>query len=86
MIHYYIVRDVEPGAICSYKPGRTLLNNGPINRQQESAERVAERYNKFLACSGVRYVVVPHDDKEIFKCDYFENDKTNWRDVITVCD
>ena len=73
MTFYYIVRDVCAGTSASYKPGRTLLNNGPVSRYRETAQQVADRYNECCHVAGVRYLVVPHDDSEPFPCDYFES-------------
>jgi hypothetical protein len=73
MVFYYLVRDVVIGSNCSYKPGRTLLNNGPINRQRETAQATADTYNAHCHVPGVCYLVVPHDDSQPFGCDYFES-------------
>lgn len=72
MTCFYIVRDVEPGALCSYKRGRTLLGSG--FRDRKPAESTAERWNRFLGCAGVRYAVLEHDDYEpVDGIDHYEN-------------
>lgn len=81
MVFYYIVRDVVRGADCSYKPGRTLLNNGPVNRYREDAQRACDRYNQFCHVAGVCYLVIPHRDDKVFVCDYYESGEER----CTVC-
>lgn len=68
MIFYYICRDVVPGSVCSYKPGRTLLYEGACRTEQEAQQR-ADKYNRFCNCPGVTYVVVPHRDDKPFEID-----------------
>lgn len=73
MTFYYLCRDVKPGAVCSYKPGRTLLNNAPISRTHEAAQQYADTYNRHCHVDGVRYVVLPHDDTVAVVCDHYES-------------
>lgn len=71
MLTHYIVQDVQPGAACSYRPGRTCLMDVfacPIEAQQ-----TAERYNQCCTVPGVVYSVVAWDDTEELPCDYFQN-------------
>ena len=73
MTAYYLVRDVKSGALCSYKPGRTLLNLSPIFTMQGPAEELAAQYNHHCQIKGIRYSAVSCDDNDLFPCDYFEN-------------
>jgi len=70
MIAYYIMRDVEPGAVCSYRRGRTYVDE--VYRTAEAAQRRVDCYNHFAAVEGIRYVVLPHSDTTALPFDYFE--------------
>lgn len=78
MKFHYIVRLVEPGAICSYPVGRTLLRD--TFRCPEEAQIRAAIYNKNCNCQKVYYLVkcLPEDIeltdfKNNFGIDYLEN-------------
>lgn len=73
MILSYMVRDVEPDAICSYPRGRTLLNNtGGIFTDHEEAERVARNWNSHCHTPGITYRAVRHDENLPFPADQYE--------------
>ena len=70
MVFYYIMRDVCAGADCSYRPGRTYIDE--VYRYSDEARRRAEQYNRHCNVPGVCYVVLPHSDTEPLPMDYFE--------------
>lgn len=72
MIVYYIVRDVKPGTPCSYKPGRTLLNAGPIFTNEDAAIREAEAYNRYCPTAGIVYAAVAWEENKPFPADHYE--------------
>lgn len=73
MITYYVCRDVVRGAICSYKPGRTLLNRDGIFSDPDKARAAADLWNGKCSVAGVNYLVIPHRDDVVFECDHYEN-------------
>ena len=70
MIFYYIMRDVVRGSDCSYRPGRTYIDE--VYRYPDEARRRAEQCNRHCGVAGVCYVVLPHSDTKPLPMDYFE--------------
>ena len=73
MVRYYLCRDVDRGANCSYKPGRTLLNDEPNFSFADDAQRMANRFNECCHVAGVHYLVVPWPEEKPFEADYYAN-------------
>jgi len=73
VIFYYLVRDVVLGADCSYRPGRTYVDE--VFRYSRDAQLRADQCNHFCGVPGVCYVVLPHDDNAPLPLDYFEPKK-----------
>lgn len=70
MVFYYVMREVCAGADCSYRPGRTYIDE--VYRYSDQAQAACDKYNSFCHVAGVHYTVLPHSDTEPLPIDYFE--------------
>ena len=80
MIFYYLMRDVDRGADCSYQPGRTYIDE--VFRTADEADRRADQCNRHTHVDGVRYCVVTQDDRQPIQMDYYEPAKVRHERVM----
>jgi hypothetical protein len=80
MITYYLIQEVAPGTITSERVGRTYF--GEQYRTEAEAQRRVEQYNRHCSCDGMRYIVLPHSDREPLPIDYFKPEPVRYETVL----